>query len=78
VCAENCPEDAIHFEETAFAVDAEACTGCGICIEVCPFDVMVAQKESDVPVKCNLCGECSRTCPRGAILLVEEQTSEVA
>jgi Fe-S-cluster-containing hydrogenase component 2 len=78
VCAENCPEDAIHFENGVFMVHQNECTSCLICVEVCPHDVMLEQPNSDIPVKCNLCGECARTCPRNAIVLVEERHSEVA
>ncbi|MGD2269864.1 MAG: 4Fe-4S binding protein [Desulfobacterales bacterium] len=76
-CADNCPEDAIYFDDSVFTVDRDACTGCGICIEVCPYGVMFEQPQSDTPLKCNLCGECALTCPRGAILLVDDQKSEV-
>jgi ferredoxin len=31
--------------------------------------VMFEQKHSEVPVKCVLCGECARTCPRKAIVV---------
>ena len=58
--------------------DEDACTGCMTCVEVCPLDVMFEQKDSDVPAKCILCGECARTCPRDAIVLIENQNSEVA
>ncbi len=78
VCADNCPEDAIQLENGVFIVDQDVCTGCMICVGVCPHDVMFEQKHSDIPVKCVLCGECARTCPRNAITLVEEQNSEVA
>ena len=78
VCADNCPESAIKLENDAFLVDADSCNGCGICVEVCPHDVMFEQPDSDVPAKCTLCRECAITCPRGAIVLVEEQTSDVA
>ena len=74
VCADNCPEDAIQLENGVFLVNPDVCTGCLICVEVCPHDVMFEQKNSDIPVKCNLCGECALTCPREAIVLVEEQT----
>jgi len=67
-CADNCPEDAIYLENGIFLVDPEACTGCLTCVDVCPRDVMFEQKDSDVPVKCILCGECARTCPREAIV----------
>ena len=78
VCADNRPEDAIHLKDGAFLVDTDACTGCLTCVEVCPHDVMFEQKDSDVPVKCNLCGECAHTCPRNAIVLLEDQQSAVA
>jgi len=73
VCADNCPEDAIQLENGVLLVNPDACTGCLICVEVCPHDVMFEQPQSDVPAKCNLCGECAVTCPRDAITLVEEQ-----
>lgn len=77
VCADNCPEDAIQLQAGAFIVDPDACTGCLICVEICPHNVMFEQKNSDIPVKCNLCGECAQTCPRNAIVLVEDQESVV-
>ena len=77
-CADNCPEDAIRLEGGAYIVDQDICTGCMICVEVCPLDVMFEQKDSAVPVKCNLCGECAQTCPRNAIVLIETQSSEIA
>ena len=78
VCADNCPEDAIQLENGVFLVNPDACTGCLICVEVCPHDVMFEQPHSDVPAKCTLCGECALTCPRKAIVLVEEENNKVA
>jgi len=78
VCADNCPEDAIQLENGAFLVNPDACTGCLTCVEVCPLDVMFEQPDSDVPAKCTLCGECAITCPRGAIILVEEENNKAA
>lgn len=72
VCAENCPEDAIHPVRGIYRVDRDACTGCLTCVEVCPQGVMFEQKDIDVPVKCDFCGECAQVCPRNAIVLVEE------
>ena len=78
VCADNCPEEAIQLQQGAYIVDPETCTGCMICVEVCPYDVMFAHKNSDIPVKCNLCGECARVCPRNAIGWDTDPESEVA
>ena len=69
VCADNCPEDAIGLKDGIYIVDPDTCTGCLTCVEVCPRDVMFAQKDSEVPVKCVLCGECALTCPRKAIVV---------
>lgn len=36
MCAKNCPEDAIIFENFLAKIDYEKCTNCGICAEKCP------------------------------------------
>jgi len=37
VCYEHCPvEGAIRIEEGKPVIDADTCTGCGICVHVCP------------------------------------------
>ena len=55
-------------------IDAEACTGCGICVERCPTDAIVlnadnvAQRDESA---CLGCGVCSHFCPEEAISLQE-------
>jgi Pyruvate/2-oxoacid:ferredoxin oxidoreductase delta subunit len=48
----------------------EACTGCGMCLLVCPHAVL-AKRNGKVAVDerdaCMECGACSRNCPAGAI-----------
>ena len=78
VCAEVCPVEAIQLENGVHIIDTAECTGCMICVEECPHDVMFEHKNMEVPIKCTLCGECARTCPRNAIVLVADQESEVA
>jgi NAD-dependent dihydropyrimidine dehydrogenase PreA subunit len=54
------------------AIDAGRCTGCGKCLQVCPFGVFaasgggVAVANADA---CRLCGRCIQVCPAGAITL---------
>lgn len=49
---------------------AEKCTGCGMCLEVCPQAVFrmngrhVEFRDRDA---CIECGACSRNCPFGAV-----------
>jgi len=50
-------------------VDARRCSGCGICLEVCPYGArfMDEQKVARViEALCRGCGACVATCPSGA------------
>jgi NAD-dependent dihydropyrimidine dehydrogenase PreA subunit len=52
------------------ALDVGSCSGCGMCIEVCPHDVFrldggsatIARREG-----CMECGACALNCPTGAV-----------
>ncbi len=51
-------------------VDLEACTGCGMCLEVCRFSAIFDKMDRKVrvdPISCEGCGVCSFVCPVGAI-----------
>lgn len=51
-------------------LNAEQCTGCGMCLEVCPHAVL-ARDNGRVRIKnrdaCMECGACARNCPVGAV-----------
>jgi NAD-dependent dihydropyrimidine dehydrogenase PreA subunit len=52
------------------SLDAERCTGCGTCIDVCPhavFDRVPRRVEIAALDRCIECGACSRNCPESAI-----------
>lgn len=41
-CLEACPSDAISKNEDGFVfLDAGNCTGCGSCVDVCPFESII-------------------------------------
>lgn len=51
-------------------LDKEKCTGCGICMDVCPRGVLAENGKkvaiSDIDL-CIECGACAVNCPFGAI-----------
>jgi len=51
-------------------LDPERCSGCGVCLEVCPRAVL-ARSGSSVSIvdrdACMECGACARNCPTGAL-----------
>ena len=51
-------------------LDEEKCTGCGMCLEVCPHEVFkmnARHVEIQNRDACMECGACSRNCPFDAI-----------
>ncbi len=80
-CVEVCPTGALSYNEMGFVqYDKDKCSGCGYCVEFCPFGVpqLEGNKITGVAVmdKCTFCqdrvanGEqpaCAAACPTGAI-----------
>lgn len=57
--------------------DAEKCTLCGNCVDVCPFGALKMEKQGvAVEDSCRMCGLCVRQCPEGAIRF-EQRAQEV-
>ena len=55
-------------------VDAEKCTRCGICTEVCRFNA-IEDGEVDL-IACDHCGLCVYACPENAITMEEDFNGE--
>ena len=51
-------------------VDPESCTMCGLCIQVCPRDILVEGSTTAQTVeadRCYYCGHCKAVCPQDAL-----------
>jgi len=62
----------VTIEPITSFVDADLCSGCGICIQVCPYSAV--EKGADgkshvIEALCKGCGACGATCPQGAITM---------
>ena len=62
------PNKGIQFDDTV-------CTGCNLCVDVCPTDVMMPHPEKHnspiilYPEECWFCGVCAEECNHGGIIM---------
>lgn len=63
-------------QETGFTVDRDKCTGCGLCVKVCPGGVLSLDGTKTVRMApfeeygwngCWQCEHCLAVCPAGAV-----------
>lgn len=67
-------KDVIEVEPIVAVVDEDRCSGCGICVSLCPFEaIRLEEREGGKRVSvinstlCKGCGTCGAACPSGAI-----------
>ena len=60
-------------------VDADRCTGCGICVEKCPVDTITMEEEkAKINMnECIRCGICHDVCPEQAVRHDSEKVPEL-
>ena len=55
-CLPSCPTEAIYRRPDGIVlIDEEKCNGCQMCLESCPYGVMIYDPEKDKVWKCSLC-----------------------
>jgi len=81
-CVKVCPTKALYYHPLGFvAYDKDLCSGCGYCVEFCPFDVPRAKGDDITGIrkidKCRFCIDritndlepsCVKTCPTNALI----------
>ncbi|MCK4777862.1 MAG: 4Fe-4S binding protein [Actinomycetia bacterium] len=56
-------------------VDPKECSGCGICVDVCPNGILDLDEDIAVVINeesCDGCGICVEECAMGAIVIEDE------
>ncbi len=86
-CVRVCPSGALyHHPSGAVAFNEDICTGCGYCVEFCPFEVPRAKGGATTVIrkiqKCIMCTDrtsngqepsCVKTCPTSALTFGDRQ-----
>ena len=56
----------------------DKCTGCGACIDACPFGTLKMGDNNvpEVPEDCKFCNECIKVCPVDAIIIEKDEKEE--
>jgi heterodisulfide reductase subunit A len=74
-------EDQLHHEPTIVTVDEDICSGCGVCIPVCPYEARELDEEKKTAtvneVLCEGCGSCVAACPSGASQLINFRDDQI-
>ena len=81
-CIPVCPVRAIRKDPntSVVSIDAEICTGCRECIEVCPYHAIQIYPEKGFAFICDLCQgdpKCANVCIPKAIVWVEALPSAI-
>ncbi|MFP3950919.1 MAG: FAD-binding protein [Candidatus Bathyarchaeia archaeon] len=57
----------------------DACTGCGVCVDVCPFNAIeIIDEKAFMGETCQACGVCVDACPEGAIIMREAEIEDLS
>jgi len=83
-CVKDCPVDAIYIRPDGLVIiDPKKCTGCRLCIDVCPYGAIFFNDHLNIAQKCTGCAHlvdknapfaprCADACPHQAIRFGDE------
>ena len=73
-CILVCPVEALTRNKVGVVmVNKKLCVGCFMCVGFCPTLSMCRAPGQRVPFKCTSCGLCVKSCPVGALEIVEDE-----
>lgn len=63
-------------------LDTDLCNGCGICVDVCPMDVLRMDEKGEkavitYPLDCMTCFNCELECDPNAIYVSPERAKDI-
>jgi len=79
-----CVAMGLQSEIPQIALNQEACSGCGFCVALCPYDAIKLVKSdggrvADIDmIKCKRCGLCVSACPGGAVAISDNLAETIA
>jgi NADPH-dependent glutamate synthase beta subunit-like oxidoreductase/FixJ family two-component response regulator/NAD-dependent dihydropyrimidine dehydrogenase PreA subunit len=79
-----CVAMGLQSEIPPIALNQDLCSGCGVCVTVCPYDALRLEKSDGGrvavmdTVKCKRCGLCVSTCPSGAVTIDDSLAGNIA
>ncbi len=76
------PGEKLVLEGTTAQVEEDLCSGCRICVGICPYKAITCEDEKGTAsineVLCRSCGVCAAVCPSGAIKAKHFTDAEVS
>ena len=87
-CIEVCPvEDAIYKRDDGLVIiDGDKCSGCKLCKDACPYDVVYFNEDLNIAQKCTGCAHllddtwteprCADACPTEALRMMDEDEAK--
>jgi NADPH-dependent glutamate synthase beta subunit-like oxidoreductase len=80
----GCVVMGLQSELPQIALNQDLCSGCGVCVALCPYDALKLARADDGriavidTIRCKRCGLCVSACPSGALTINDRLAETVA